>query len=314
MLLKELVAENIHITTNAITTSQPKMTTSLVGDEMLSTTTLNAETTTVIEDIDTTTIDRSGKTDTIVNTEVADEIPSFTENQPTETTTNDFFTTVSTTEQTVTIFTDPVVTDYKLTTQSPKPFDIQNDTHLNLTSVQPSLEPTTASPKPEVTTKTLVRFPDQEKSHQHLENSYVRFPDSEFSYQTQIPSSLDTRAVPDFGVPNSYKQKQSEKPLVFRENVPSSDNTNIEYSDTDSVSNKAARWEFNRRNRDKHSSVFMLPPKWSPSAFQKPLVLRFSRKHAFMDNNEFKNPTYYRSIPSDDFAYLFKFKQKRIRR
>lgn len=304
LLLKQLAGGIGDTTTTekTTTTTLPETTTIFVKEELASTTPKVEELSTVI-DIGTTSVNKiEGSDDTWMSTEVEDEITTPTDMQPVETTTD----AASTTDPVVTVITDPVVTEYKLTTQSPAPIDIQNDAQIDSTS-----SPPTSSPNPEVTTKTFVRFPDQQKSHQHLDNSYVRFPDSEFSYHSQIPSSIETREVQDFGVPGFYRQKQSEKPIVFRDS-PSSQNTNAGYSDVD-VSNKAVRWEFNRRNRDKNSSVFMLPPKWNPSTFQKPLVLRFSRKHAFMDS-DFKNPTYYRSIPSDDFAYLFKFKQKRIRR
>lgn len=306
MLLKDLIRGNTHPVT---TTSSPLETTTYpVENEAYSTTLENQDITTNSDEIRTTdvgTVMVESNTYTAMSTDVVYDTSTVTEGYRVDTTTNDYLTLPTVTDEVTAPITDPTVTD-KLTTQSPKPIFLQNDSPVQLSSQESRVESTTSSPKHESTTRNVIRFPDQEKSSLNVEKSFVRFP--EFPYHTQIPSMLE-----DFGLPGYYKQKTSEKPIVFRDNL-STDHSNVDYSDHHDVSNKAVRWEFNRRNRDKNSSVFMLPPKWNPNTFQKPLVLRFSRKHAFMDNNEFKNPAYYRSIPPDDFAYLFKFKQKRIRR
>lgn len=276
------------------------------------------------ENIPTATITESQETSTFGATlpnndydsvtETLFDISTSTDLLPVETSTEDTSTTTllnTPAADHVTFVTDRVVrTEYKITTQRPEGHYIQNDAQINLTPAFPQLEPPTGSPKPDTITDQKIRFPDQEQSYQNTDNSFVRFPGSD-SYNSQIPSSLNTREIQEFGMPGYSKQRPNEKPVVFRDNFSTSDNANLDYSEVDTLTNKATRWEFNRRNRDKNSSVFMLPPKWNPSTFQKPLVLRFSRKHAFMDNNDFKNPTYYRSIPPDDFAYLFKFKQKK---
>lgn len=45
----------------------------------------------------------------------------------------------------------------------------------------------------------------------------------------------------------------------------------------------------------------------------KPVIFRFSGKHAYVDSQLFKQqPDYYRSLPSDDLSYLFGFKNKQI--
>lgn len=314
MLLKDLIKVSNQPPTT--TPSPLETTTYSVEHETYSTTLENQDTTSINSDIPTTdtvvgTVMDEGNT--AMSTDMVYDTTTITEGNRFDTTTNDYLTMSAVTDAITAPSTDPVVTD-KLTTQSPKPTFLQNDSPMQLTSQESRLEPTTASPKQDsVTTKNTVRFPDQEKSSLNVDKSFVRFPESEFPYQTQIPSTFEGQDVHNFGVPGYYKHKANENPVVFRDNL-STDHTNVDYSDHHDVSNKAVRWEFNRRNRDKNSSVFMLPPKWNPNSFQKPLVLRFSRKHAFMDNNDFKNPAYYRSIPPDDFAYLFKFKQKRIRR
>lgn len=316
MLLKQLIVGITHDTKDITTTTfSPETTTKPTEGETYSTILDNVETTTVVDQNRTDEVSTIRNSDsTITSTEVDSLLSTTTESDHIETTTDTSLITISSTDFVETIPTDQIVTEYKLTTQSPKPVDLQNDDPLELTSAQTKLELTTASPKPEIFTRNSVRFPDQEKAFQNIDTSYVRFPDGVYSYNAQVSPTVGTRELPNFGIPSYYKQKPSDNPVVFRDNVPSSEHKIVQYSDVENVSSKPIRWEFNRRNRDKNSSAFMLPPKWDPSTFQKPLVLRFSRKHAFMDNNEFKSPAYYRSIPPDDFAYLFKFKQKRIRR
>ncbi|XP_028130622.2 uncharacterized protein LOC114326447 [Diabrotica virgifera virgifera] len=149
---------------------------------------------------------------------------------------------------------------------------------------------TTSSPKPvdsvdSVSEANKVRFPDDAELKTH-----VRFPSAPGAEATQIPPSVNID-------PRSLDTRQSDEPIVdfdlinFREPQPQENNSN-------------------RRNREKNNGLFFLPPRWTDSTYQRPVVLRFSRKHAYLDMEQFKKPNYYRSIPTDDFAYLFKFKHK----
>lgn len=311
--VKGLIANNTH-TETTVPPLEVETTTSSIENETYSTTFENAGTTTTNDDLnvaDIITKDDNGNSP--VSTEIDSETTTVNEINRLDTTTEDPLTTLSVTESETTYVTYQTENEHKLITQSPKPIGLQNDSPYEPTSVQSRFEPTTVSPKTDAATEHFVRFPDQERSDHKFYNSFVRFPDNEYSYNTQIPP-IGTKDVQD-SVASSYnKPKASETPVAFTESVSFAGHKNIDFNEPHSVPNNAIRWEFNRRNRDKNSSVFMLPPKWNPSTFQKPLVLRFSRKHAFMDNNEFKTPAYYRSIPPDDFAYLFKFKQKRINR
>lgn len=68
----------------------------------------------------------------------------------------------------------------------------------------------------------------------------------------------------------------------------------------------------NHRSRDRN--LFVLPTNWNQSSLlqqHKPVVFRFSRKHTYVDTQQFnKRPDYYRTVPSDDLSYIFGFKHK----
>lgn len=315
MLLKNLVLGNSQNAKDTTATMSPLESTTSTERETYSTMINDQETTTMVDENKTEDSSTSEIQDsTISHTETDSELGTTTEEDFTENTTDASSTTYPTTDSFSTMPTDEFVTEYKVTTQSPKPVDIQNDDPVELTSPQTRSDLTTSSPKPEIFTRNSIRFPDEKVSVKNINNSFVKFPDAAYSYNSHLPPAVGTSDISEIEIPTNYRRKPSDNPVVFRDTVPYSEHANGGYSDVDNLSNKAFRWEFNRRNRDKNNGAFLLPPKWNPSTFQKPLVLRFSRKHAFMDNNDFKSPAYYRSIPPDDFAYLFKFKQKRIRR
>ncbi|KAG5876031.1 hypothetical protein JTB14_018318 [Gonioctena quinquepunctata] len=159
---------------------------------------------------------------------------------------------------------------------------------------------TTSSPKPEVTSNSnLVRFPDDAKV---LPYHQVTFPDGDGTFRALLPSS-GTHIVSsrESSIEDNLHNSsgQSDDPVVFRE---------VDYNAGRQITATTTQRIFNRRNRDRHNGLFF--PRWSQSSFQKPVVLRFSRKNAFLNTNQFGNQEYYRSIPTDDLAYLFKFKHK----
>ncbi|KAJ8953561.1 hypothetical protein NQ318_002981 [Aromia moschata] len=158
-------------------------------------------------------------------------------------------------------------------------------------------EPTTT---PQKNQELQFRFPD-EPDHLH---DLVRFPEESYAFQTQIPSSVEASDIHDTA---RFLSEQPSERVVFRDQ-PHLDLSGFDYGARGRSS--SATGLHNRRNREKHSGMFLLPPRWSQPDFQKPLVLRFSRKHTYLDEDQFRNPDYYRSVASDDFAYLFKFKHK----
>ncbi|KAJ8969539.1 hypothetical protein NQ317_003922 [Molorchus minor] len=180
--------------------------------------------------------------------------------------------------------------------------------------------PTTTTEPPNKQTVKLpsyFRFPDEPKGQ-----STIKFP--EYPFQTQIPSSVEEDIVQHdtsdtvrfLNEEPSYKLSDdppTDSKVVFKDQ-PHLEVANLDYSNGvhTQLGSPTTNRGFNRRNRDKQSSMFLLPPRWSQPSFQKPLVLRFSRKHAYLDESQFKNPDYYRSVPSDDFEYLFKFKHKQL--
>ncbi|XP_018563608.1 uncharacterized protein LOC108905290 [Anoplophora glabripennis] len=175
-------------------------------------------------------------------------------------------------------------------------------------------EISTFAPKVQLTnseshTPIVFKFPEEVVT-QNFKNTFVKFPDTDISFQTQIPSSVEsihnTRDVSnDAPFPHLADTPESDRKVVFREQSQPEE-TNLDYSNgarhfPPSTTNR----NFNRRNRDKSNSMFLLPPRWSQSNFQKPLVLRFSRKHAYLDEAQFRHPDYYRAVPMDDYAFLF---------
>nr|XP_023028426.1 uncharacterized protein LOC111516503 [Leptinotarsa decemlineata] len=139
------------------------------------------------------------------------------------------------------------------------------------------------------------RFPNDKKVH----SNHVKFPDNHESVVSRM-STEDSRGR-SVGINHQDFSRQSDDPVVFREAVGLDSNSGHPVPAT-------THRNFNRRNRDRHNGLFS--PRWSQSTFHKPVVLRFSRKSAYIDTNQFKNEEYYRSIPTDDLAYLFKFKHK----
>lgn len=79
---------------------------------------------------------------------------------------------------------------------------------------------------------------------------------------------------------------------------------------------------FNRRNRDKNNVLWSLPPSWSESSPQKPIVLRFSRRsgnsrHLLEEHFGPKTDSmqsYYREVPTEDFSYIFGLDPKHMRK
>ncbi|XP_056634609.1 uncharacterized protein LOC130443793 [Diorhabda sublineata] len=139
----------------------------------------------------------------------------------------------------------------------------------------------------------LVRFPDEPET-KTLIQSRVKFPSDDEALLSQIPPSVNHN-------PRSiHESQQSDEPIIDFDLIKFRDSTSRLPEDA-----------LSRRNRDKNNGLFVLPPRWTDSNYRRPVVLRFSRKHAYLDMEQFKKPNYYRSIPTDDFAYLFKFKHKR---
>lgn len=163
--------------------------------------------------------------------------------------------------------------------------------------------------KSESHTPMVFKFPEDPVTD--LKSSFVKFPDDgDVSFQTQIPSSVElghnTRDVHnDAPFPQLADTPVSERKVVFRDKSQPEE-ANLDYSNgVRHLSPTTTHRSFNRRNRDKSNSMFLLPPRWSQPNFQKPLVLRFSRKHAYLDEEQFKHPDYYRAVPMDDYAFLF---------
>ncbi|CAG9858610.1 unnamed protein product [Phyllotreta striolata] len=133
----------------------------------------------------------------------------------------------------------------------------------------------------------------------------VRFTDDPLHYKFRFPGIGDIAASSSTSVnhvPRAAESRQLEEPV---------EPVNFDFlASRDSRPTATPHTPVNRRNRDRNNGLFMLPPRWSDSSYQRPVVLRFSRKHAYLDMEQFKKPNYYRSIPTDDFAYLFKFKHK----
>ncbi|KAJ8909506.1 hypothetical protein NQ315_012756 [Exocentrus adspersus] len=159
------------------------------------------------------------------------------------------------------------------------------------------------------TTTTPFKFPEDLET-KNFKNTLVKFPDTDISFQTQIPSSVElnpsTRDVSKGAVSiQATDISASDHKVVFPgESQP--EESNLDYSNgVRHLPSTTTPVSFNRRNRDKPGSMFLLPPRWSQPNFQKPLVLRFSRKHAYFDETQFKRPEFYRSVPMDDYAFLF---------
>lgn len=210
----------------------------------------------------------------------------------------------STTPETVTeTTTEPVdTTTITTTTKIDTTTTTFGDT---TTNTDPTTETeTTSSPKynnffdPATSESNIIRFPMEPKV-QTLQSRF-RFPSNEDVTPSQIPSSFNH-------MPRAIGVAQAREPV---EPEISFDLINFR----DSHATVAPQETSNRRNRDKNNGLFMLPPRWSDDNYQRPVVLRFSRKHAYLDMEQFKKPNYYRSIPTDDFAYLFKFKHKQSNR
>ncbi|KAL3273355.1 hypothetical protein HHI36_014803 [Cryptolaemus montrouzieri] len=66
----------------------------------------------------------------------------------------------------------------------------------------------------------------------------------------------------------------------------------------------------NHRNREKHSEWFHLPPKWSDTS-QKPVVLRFSRKHGYIDSHHLGTHNFYREVNPRIFGFPLKSRRQR---
>lgn len=290
LLLKKLV----EVTTGKImetTTIKVEETTTKKVDEI---TTKNLEETTTEETSSTATTEQNVETVVTSQTESTTEYeePPTTD---TSTTLEDTTTVASTTE------------GMKMTTTAPP-----TDSTTATVSAEPTSQTekvTTVAPKDD-----FVVFPEG--------TSRVRFPE-DISTPTQIPSSVEF--VTNFRI--SLPLKMADDPVVFREEPtpgklePTNGQLNLEVANLD-YSNGVQQQQqhvtttqrpYNRRNRDR-SSMFSFPDRWRESYHHKPLVLRFSRKHAYFDSDQFNHPEYYRAIPSDDFAYLFKFKHKNDRR
>ncbi|KAJ8968083.1 hypothetical protein NQ314_002473, partial [Rhamnusium bicolor] len=272
------------------------------------TTKKNYDTTTVAEQ-STTVLNSSEQTTTMT-----EDLSSITD--PITTTDEDFFTS---TESRNAKRSTTDLDDISTTSTEDLPTTTVDST------TTPYKEMTTVAPKVQVTqiessTPNLIRFPDEPKPQTLLDSSFVKFPDSEISFQTQIPSSVEqipnTRDVNkqfnEFDFPRLADSPASDRKVIFRDQ-PHAEIANLDYSNgmQRQLTPTTTHRMVNRRNRDKHN-MFLLPPRWGQPNFQKPLVLRFSRKHAYLDESQFKNPDYYRSVPSDDFAYLFKFKHKQL--
>ncbi|KAF5302511.1 hypothetical protein FQR65_LT00883 [Abscondita terminalis] len=65
---------------------------------------------------------------------------------------------------------------------------------------------------------------------------------------------------------------------------------------------------FNHRNRDKNSNMWTVPPSWSQTTPQKPIVFRFSRRsngRHFLEEQIHNPREFYREVPSQEFSYFF---------
>ncbi|CAG9824916.1 unnamed protein product [Phaedon cochleariae] len=134
---------------------------------------------------------------------------------------------------------------------------------------------------------------------------------------TAAPTGLEpastSASFQDVQVSTDDSSKQADDPSVYLE-VPKIGATASQGMFLEVPKVEASQGIFNRRNRDRHNGLFFLPPAWSEAqtSYDKPIVLRFSRKKLQGDAKTVQNNEYYRSIPTDDFAYLFKFKHKQL--
>lgn len=201
-------------------------------------------------------------------------------------------TTESTTEKITTLVTEITDTTTDVTTESTVTVTDGTTTTETTSNSDWTVETKmTTTPKPALLSSNLVRFPEEPQT-KTLIQSRVKFPSDDDASPSQIPPSVNHN-------PRSiHESAQSDEPIIDFDLIKFRDSTRLPED------------ALNRRNRDKNNGLFLLPPRWTDSNYQRPVVLRFSRKHAYLDMEQFKKPNYYRSIPTDDFAYLFKFKHK----
>ncbi|XP_030758671.1 uncharacterized protein LOC115884280 isoform X2 [Sitophilus oryzae] len=238
------------------------------------------ETTTVTVKNDVTELTEENQETTTLFTTTALSSETTTSTEPVSTTTEQEITTLVT-ELPKSSTTTPKITTYhpKATTYHPY-FDMNR----------------VGSSK----TRNIIKFPDEEligSARSYPQSNYVRFPDADTKYQ-QESESHHTRDVGDnFGnyfneivTPDTSQKIHRMVPPLKGGFVPSktypftfprdSNHRQYEYQ-WDSTTEV----QHNKRSREKHGGLFLLPPKWSEKSNPSPLVLR--------------------SLPKEDLSVLF---------
>lgn len=187
-------------------------------------------------------------------------------------------------------------TDHDLTTTTTTTTDLSEG---RLETTTPDLEQS----------ESMIRFPTDEETSHHLD--YIKNPEK-ITQQNLLPNSnvntFETTKTPSTeqfqALFNEYINsrgadlKGTER-FIFKdtENKPKNDRY---HSGHESY--------FNHRNRDKNSNLWTVPPSWSQTSPQKPLVFHFSRRSngRHLLEEQIHNPReFYREVPSKEFSYFF---------
>ncbi|KAK9885517.1 hypothetical protein WA026_011010 [Henosepilachna vigintioctopunctata] len=174
-------------------------------------------------------------------------------------------------------------------------------TRINITSASEAPTYTTHNHQITVTTENSpsasvpnkVKFPTES-------SKFIRFPTDEVSpppYEasTSTDSMLDASKRFE-AIFNQYGSSRGadlseNKQYIFRNNpsLPLSPEL------SKSVRQRYDAHINNHRNREKYSEWYHLPPKWTDTS-QKPVVLRFSKKHGYIDSQQLGSNNFYREI------------------
>ncbi|XP_060522061.1 uncharacterized protein LOC132699404 [Cylas formicarius] len=235
------------------------------------------------------------------------------EDEATETTTLEYDTT---TQDATTLGDSEYTTDTvddnstEVTTEETTTFvDITTTGEEETTTVVPTTTPKVTTYHPNldttklVTRSSFVRFPDEQSTPEPRGN-LVRFPDLGNQHESQSHQTRDVSS--QYGnFLNEYVPQKPPEVFLQQKPVPYGRTFGGRFSDTDGFAT-----ERSGRNKAKHNSLFFLPPNLTSKIPRRPLVLRFSRKHVFIDTKQFKNNEFYRSLPMEDLSYLFGYKYK----